>query len=50
MFHEISAFCFVAPPELESLINQWGKTDYAVAELDLAPFIDATKERILLLA
>ena len=28
---------FVAPPDVESLTIQWGKTDYAVAELELAP-------------
>lgn len=28
---------FVAPPDVESLNTHWGKTDYAVAELELAP-------------
>ena len=28
---------FVAPPEVESLTDRFGKTDYAVAELELAP-------------
>ena len=28
---------FVAPPDVEALIAQWGKTDFAVAELELAP-------------
>ncbi len=28
---------FVAPPDVEALTARWGKTDYAVAELELAP-------------